>query len=183
MRSVRRCRLNVRALEDRTVPTAGALDTSFDTDGILLRTFGSVRSSSATGLAIQPDGKLVLAGGNYIAQDNQPGLIARLNADGSPDTTFNGTGFREVALGNTWVAFRGVALQPDGKILVAGAANVSGNWQVVVARLNADGTMDTSFGGGDGIVFTDISPVDDNGNALALQPDGKIVVAGSTQVQ
>jgi uncharacterized delta-60 repeat protein len=183
MRSFR-SRPEVRPLEDRTVPTAGALDTSFDTDGIVLRAFGSAGvSSSATGLAVQPDGKVVLAGGNYYATNNQPGLVVRLNADGSPDPTFDGAGFHEFAVPNVWVAFHAVALQPDGKIVAAGSANVSGNWQVVVARLRFDGTIDTSFGGGDGIVFTDVSAVDDNGNAVALQPDGKIVVAGSTQVQ
>src|SRR5262249_34294358 len=98
-------RLELQSLEDRAVPTAGALDTSFDTDGIVLRTFGTPLSSSAATVAVQPDGKIVVAGGDYYATDNQPGLVARLNTDGSLDTTFNGTGFREVSLSTTWVAF------------------------------------------------------------------------------
>lgn len=183
MRTRRSRRLELRPLEDRNVPTAGALDTSFDTDGIVLRTFGSALSSSAPTVALQPDGKVVAAGGNYYANDDQRGLVVRLNTDGSLDTTFNGYGFAEVSLGTTWVAFHALTLQADGKIVATGTANVSGNYQVVVARLNADGTPDTTFGGGDGIVLTDVSAVDDNGNAVAVESDGTIIIAGSTQVQ
>ncbi|MEZ5842967.1 MAG: delta-60 repeat domain-containing protein [Hyphomicrobiaceae bacterium] len=70
------------------------------------------------------------------------------------------------------------ALQPDGRIVVAGRSFNGSNDDFAVVRYNADGTLDTSFGGGDGIVTTPIGSSHDQGFSVTMQPDGKIVVAG-----
>jgi uncharacterized delta-60 repeat protein len=92
------------------------------------------------------------------------------------DKTFNGDGrvLTNVAGDDSGEA---VAVQADGKIVVVGSS--SGGTDVALVRYNTDGSLDTSFGGGDGIVITDVNG-DDTGNAIAIQGDQKIVVAGST---
>ena len=78
-------------------------------------------------------------------------------------------------------AVRAVAIQADGKIVVAGYSNGSGNDDFALARYTTSGVLDTTFGGGDGIVTTDIVTADaDYAQAVAIQADGKIVVAGTS---
>src|SRR5687767_6352812 len=76
----------------------------------------------------------------------------------------------------------GVVIQPDGKIVAAGFGAGPGEFDFAVARYNTNGSLDPSFGGGDGMVTTDFATSDDRGWALGIQPDGKIVVAGQTFV-
>ena len=125
-------------------------------------------------MARQPDGKLVLVGSTSTGGGDF--AIARLNADGTPDTTFSGDGKQTVNFGGVDNAL-GVAIQPDGKIVVAGTGG--GGDDMVVARLNADGSPDTSFSPPDGLAFVNFGG-NDAANAMALQPDGKIVLVGST---
>ena len=125
-------------------------------------------------MARQPDGKLVLVGSTSTGGGDF--AIARLNADGTPDTTFSGDGKQTVNFGGVDNAL-GVAIQPDGKIVVAGTGG--GGNDMVVARLNADGSPDTSFSPPDGLAFVNFGG-NDAANAMALQPDGKIVLVGST---
>ncbi|HLG69957.1 MAG TPA: hypothetical protein VK009_05975 [Chloroflexota bacterium] len=142
----------------------------YTADGHLDGTFGSggwVTSTSqgiAQALVLQSDGKLVVSG---------RGALARYTADGQLDSTF-GTGGRATA------ASAGVAvlLQPDGKILTAGAASLVGD-DFVLARYLADGTPDSTFGTG-GTVTTDLGSSNDIANALVLQPDGNLVAAGAS---
>src|SRR5207244_6184161 len=104
----------------------------------------------------------------------------RLFAVGDLDPSFaGGTVLRDFVHGNDF-GFA-VAVQADNKVLVAGTAasgGVSGN-DFAVARFNENGTVDTSFGSG-GIVLTDLGSSSDSAYAIAVQPDGKIVVAGET---
>lgn len=115
-------------------------------------------------IALQPDGRILL-GGFFTAFDGVPrGRVARLNADGSLDATFDpGTG------ANGWVY--DVAVQPDGRVLLAGDfTSIDGAPRGRIGRLNGDGSLDTSFDpgtGADGIVL-----------ALARQPDGRVLVGG-----
>ncbi len=116
-------------------------------------------------LAVQPDGK-ILVGGNFTELGGNTNLnrIARLNADGSVDASFNPGG------GANDTVFK-IAVQPDGKILLGGAfTRVVGAERTAVARLNPDGTLDASF--------TATAEFPARLYALVLQPDGKIVVAG-----
>lgn len=155
----------------------GSLDTTFDTDGRALIAVGNV--SRAYAVALQADGRIVVAGSTGSGFDENY-AVARLNADGSLDTTFNTVGYRAIDLGYGDKAYS-VLLQSDGKIVLVGTAETperSSDYAVV--RLNADGSFDTSFDT-DGIVYTQVGP--GNGSdfcyAGTLQPDGKIIAVGS----
>ena len=126
-------------------------------------------SEDAVAVAIQPDGKAVLAA-RTSASDSFD--VLRFNTDGSPDGTFAGDGRQATSLSG-FAQAEALAIQPDGKIVVAGAS--SGDFALV--RYDADGSLDTSFAG-DGIQITDITGSHDAARAIALQGDGKIVVAG-----
>ena len=137
-----------------------------DHDGSLDTTFNSGTGASGPlfGVAVQPDGKVVLAGDFTMFNGAARNGIVRLNADGSLDATFfAGAG----ANAPVWA----LALQPDGKILLAGEfTSIHGVTRSHIARLNADGSLDTSFNtavGTNDIVMT-----------LALHSDGKIILGG-----
>ena len=139
----------------------GTRDTTFNPGGV-----GA--SSTVSAIAVQSDGK-ILVGGSFFAYNGQPAVFfVRLNTDGTRDATFNpgGTGPNGT--------LSAIAVQPDDKIIIAGAfgqysANAAASDNVM--RLNADGTRDTTFNaGGTGASSTVF--------ALALQSDGKLVIAG-----
>ena len=131
--------------------------------------FGSFDLGQA--VALQPDGKIVVVG---RTSDNV--TIARLNANGSLDMGFGSGGKRTIDYGGRDGA-EGVVVQPDGKILVAGFGGADRN--LLVTRLHGNGTNDTDFGSG-GTARIDFGLGPEEGRALALQADGKIVVAGFT---
>ena len=139
----------------------GALDTTFGDDGHVFLT----DPDSAEDLLLAPGGKLLVTG---------QGGTARLNADGTPDSTFGGGD--GVAQG---ISGRALAVQADGKVLVAGGTTLDGSVanDFGLTRLNANGTVDATFGGGDGHVSVDFGG-SDNANAVAALPDGRILVAG-----
>lgn len=153
----------------------GDLDTTFDTDGkVTTDNFGS---DSGQSIVIQTDGKIVVAG--RTSSNSNDFMLARYNTDGSLDNTFDTDGIVTTDIGTSSndVA-RDMALQIDGKILVAGFSNVNGNNDFTVARYNSDGSLDTSFDT-DGIVTTDIgSSTNDLAVGVAIQTDGRIVAAG-----
>jgi uncharacterized delta-60 repeat protein len=139
-------------------------------DGTLDASFAPVGTGLNNGvkiIALQPNGK-VLVGGDFDSYNGTPRkFICRLNANGTLDATYAqaGTGLNNSA--NT------IALQPDGKVLVGGAfVSYNGTQRNCICRLNADGTLDTTFApsgtGLNGVVY-----------ALALQPDGKFLVGGA----
>jgi uncharacterized delta-60 repeat protein len=159
------------------VNTAGILDTSWSGDGLLTSDFSS--EDAAHGVAVQSDGKIVVVGTAGMTGARNF-LVVRYLADGSLDPAFGTTG-----VGHTLTSFgrsddiaRAVAFQPDRKIVVAGTVLGPGDYDFGVARYLADGSLDPSFGGGQGSVLTDLS-LDDYAHGLALQPDGKIVVCGT----
>jgi uncharacterized delta-60 repeat protein len=165
----------------------GTLDPTFNGTGKVLTDFGGSGLSLdvASSVAIQPDGKIVGAGESRsdVSPTFSSFALARYNPDGTLDPTFNGTGrvltdFSGPGSGEAVVA---VAIQPDGKIVAAG--NSSGrSWDFALARYNPDGTLDPTFNG-TGKVLTDFSGSGsyDFAHALAIQPDGKIVVAGESE--
>jgi len=158
----------------------GDLDTTFGGDGIVTTNF-TRRIAAGLALAIQSNGKLVVAGGSKFDGRDGRFAIARYNADGSLDATFGGDGKVTTDFSRYGDDAAGVAIQPDGKIVVAGDARLgSGNSAFAVARYEADGTLDATFGGGDGEVVTQFTHKNDGVAGLALQPDGKIVVCGGT---
>jgi uncharacterized delta-60 repeat protein len=164
--------LQFARLEDRVVPGGGALDQSFGQGGIV-----STQMDGALGIAEQADGKLVVVSGYP-----QKFALIRYNADGTVDSTFGNSGI--VALDFAHGAMSDCLLiQPDGKIVVGGAvqseqSDMWGNRLIdfALARFNADGSLDTTFGIG-GTVETSFAGFFGK-EKIALQPDGHIILAG-----
>ncbi|HEY7986383.1 MAG TPA: cadherin-like domain-containing protein, partial [Methylophilaceae bacterium] len=167
--------------------TDGSLDTSFDGDGKVTTSFGSV-SASGNSAVLQPDGKILVVGnaGGDIA-------IARYNADGSLDSSFDGDGELTTNFGtfvvngvshNVTVTANSVTVQADGKILVAGQSNTGtfsslNNSNLVLVRYNADGSLDSSFAN-NGKLIGDVAGLELAGKSVTVEADGKILVAGQS---
>jgi uncharacterized delta-60 repeat protein len=126
-------------------------------------------------VAIQSDGRIVAAG---VVEGGALGL-ARYDTDGTPDTTFGIDGVVTTDLTSGWDEANGVAIQANGKIVVAGRAAPGNPWRpwFALARFRSDGTLDESFGDG-GIVLTKFG-VSGVAHAIVLQPNHRIVVAGT----
>jgi uncharacterized delta-60 repeat protein len=154
----------------------GTPDTTFDGNGRVTINFGGT-DDGALGVALQPDGKIVLAG--KAVGINYDFGIARLNPDGALDTTFNGTGWERTDFGGTLDVARSVAIQSDGKIVLAGFTQPGGRTDFALARYDSNGSLDGSFNG-TGRVVTSIGPTDDEANNVAVQPDGKIIAIGQS---
>lgn len=143
-----------------------------------------------TAVAAQADGKLLVAGYHEDGASTNM-VVLRVNADGTLDQSFgtadDGTenGIVNISLGDGNDIARDIAVQADGKIVIAGdSVTADGSANIIVARLNADGSVDDSFGQSEdgtpnGFVATSLGNGDDKANALVLQADGKIVVAGN----
>ncbi len=157
------------------VVTSGTLDETFGTGGKVTTSFGT-NHDEIDCLAIQQDGKILAAGSSYIGSYYDFAL-ARYNTDGTLDASFGTSGKVTTPIGTQSDNAYGIALQTDGKIVVAGSATTSFNSDFALVRYNTNGTLDTSFGTG-GKVTTPIGSAADTANAVALQADGKLVVAG-----
>ena len=159
----------------------GSLDATFNTTGTLLLPVGSVvnGNDTAAALALQPDGKFVLAG--YCSNGvNLDFCAVRLNSDGTLDTSFNSTGKLLLAVGAGDDYATGVAVQSDGKLLLSGYCVNAGNNDFCVARLNSDGSLDKTFNptGTPGKATYAVAAGHDKATSIVVQPDGKVVVAG-----
>lgn len=150
--------------------TNGTLDTSFDSDGKTTTDFGT--TSEILSLKIQSDGK-ILAAGDVFGASTDFGL-ARYNTDGSLDTTFGTSGKTTINFGGEESPFS-IALLSDGKILAGGTKD----GDFIIARLNSDGSLDTSFGTS-GKITADLGGVDAI-HSLVVQSDGKIVAGGRAE--
>jgi len=161
------------------VPAAaapGQLDPSFGAGGTVVTEFPS-SYAGARAVAIQADGRIVAAG---FAHTNDSIIsdfaLTRYDSNGALDPTFGIGGRVRTDFGGRFDEASAVAVQPDGRIVVAGnSSDASGN-DMAVARYNSDGTLDTGFDG-DGMVLVDFGS-ESSARAVALQPDGKIVLAG-----
>jgi uncharacterized delta-60 repeat protein len=154
----------------------GGVDGSFDGDGIATTDLGA--SDAAQGVAVQPDGKIVLAGYSEQPDGLTKFAVVRYLASGALDPTFGSGGTVQFTPAPGFGA-SDVALQTDGKILLAGV--VSGGagrgLDAVVTRLNSDGSLDGSFGDG-GSKLIDFAGGRNFAEAVTVQTDGKILVAG-----
>jgi uncharacterized delta-60 repeat protein len=159
---------------------SGDLDTSFGGDGTVLTDFESGSSDAAYDLAIQPDGKIVVAGNSYGGFGGPDFALARYLPNGTLDPSFGSDGTVHTDFGSdTLDEAYALALQPDGKIVVAGYSGLSDRSVFALARYLSNGTLDATFSG-DGKVTTAIGS-SGSANALAIQPrDGRLVVAGSS---
>jgi uncharacterized delta-60 repeat protein len=168
--------------------------TRYDTDGTLDSTFGrrgKVRTDFPglagvpSSVVVQPDGKIVVAGGAFPLFTFLGNFkVVRYNSNGTLDNSFGVGGivtttFPEGSYANA------IALQSDGKIIAAGTVFVDvvigdmSNTDFALARYNPDGSLDTSFGNG-GTVTTDFFGTEDDAFSVLIQPDGKIVAVGSS---
>jgi uncharacterized delta-60 repeat protein len=157
---------SLELLERRVTPSAGALDPTFGVGGLVRTPFpvGGIAHAAA----VQADGKIVVAG-----ESDGSFALARYNPDGSLDSTFDHDGKVTTVFGGGDGAANAVAIQADGKIVVAGTAG----GEFAVARYNADGSLDKTFDH-DGTLTTDILAVS-YATSIAIQADGKIVAAGA----
>ena len=157
----------------------GELDATFGENGRMLIEI----ANSKFGLSIsrQPaDGKLLFPGYYGGDIDTQDFAVLRLNSDGSPDTSFGVHGIAIVDFGNFDAAATRLAIQPDGRIIVAGSASVrAGLIDFALARLNRDGAIDSTFGDG-GLVTLDLGGANDSISDIMLLQSGQIVVVGTT---
>jgi uncharacterized delta-60 repeat protein len=147
--------------------TDGSLDATFDGDGQLISDFTDYDSASS--VALQPDGKIVIAGDI---------MLLRYKTDGSLDDTFGMNGL----VSGLPIGVSNIVIQPNGKIVLSGytpglSSSNGYTYDFALARINKNGTLDTSFGS-DGKNTADFFCYDDVASAVALQPDGRIVVAG-----
>jgi uncharacterized delta-60 repeat protein len=169
-------------LEDRTLLNAGDLDPTFGTGGKVLTDFVGPIDASAAATVIQPHGKIVVAGTGILTNENLPYrdfLLARYNPDGSLDATFGNSGLVNTEFfGYGQYQYRqavsGLAVGPDGKIVVIGAHQGSSTLLFGVARYTANGVLDPTFGGG-GTVATVVGVP----TGVVIQPDNKIIVVGN----
>lgn len=141
---------------------------------------GGVNNDFLSASALQPDGRLLVAGSTF-AGNNYDFALARFDASGNPDPSFGTNGTVVTPIGQSDDVVNAIALQEDGKIILAGYSTVGGQTnQFALARYNADGSLDGSFGG----TGTVVTPVGRSGNggatAVRVQRDGKIIVGGFT---
>ncbi|MCA8975883.1 MAG: hypothetical protein KDC98_14270, partial [Planctomycetes bacterium] len=153
----------------------GTMDTSFGTNGYTRAAVGN--GIVLSDMIVLDDGSLLCVG-TYVGPPTKFELL-HFTADGSihPDWSAVST---DVGIGNDEA--RSVVELADGKLLVTGVTNVGSSSDIAVVRYNADGTLDTTFGGGDGIVTVSLAAQDDTAGALVLQPDGKILLGGYSVV-
>ena len=191
----------IQSLEDRTLLSAGELDPTFGTNGVVVTNVADQQVwFHAADLAIQPDGKTLLVGtvtnttndadfdrpSEYRDRQNWDIFVARVLANGSDidgdplDHSFGDNGLVRLNAGPEFDAAGAIEVLPDGRILVAGSTQTGGYntpWETTVFRLESDGSLDTTFGGGDGIASFPDGPewVTD----MVVQSSGRIVVVGA----
>ncbi|MEO8438624.1 MAG: hypothetical protein ABI540_00220 [Spartobacteria bacterium] len=176
--------LALGSVSPRATAADGDLDPAFGNGGTVTSDFQH-STDLAFGVAIQADGKLVVAGTSYTNNDfsGEDFALLRYNANGTVDGTFGANGRVTTDFAGLAAEISDILVQPDGKILVAGGAFplfVFGG-DFVLARYNSNGSLDTTFGNG-GIVTTIFPGQGSFASALALQPDGKILAAGTDYV-
>jgi uncharacterized delta-60 repeat protein len=170
--------------------TNGSLDTSFDTDGIVIIDNGSKANPDSAAVAIQSNGKILVAGSTSAGVNFRSFMLARLNTNGSLDTTFDTDGIAVTSINTISTESdlaESLAIQSDGKIVVVGSSSLtSTNTVFAVVRYNINGGLDTTFNS-DGIVTTAfVTPPATNrsvANSVAIDANGKIVVGGSALSQ
>jgi uncharacterized delta-60 repeat protein len=142
----------------------GSLDTTFDGDGIVITDVGAGENDfdSVSSVALQSDGKIVVAGSARQSENTPAFAIVRYNTDGSLDTTFDGDGIKLFVLSATLMHIRDMVIQPDGKIVVVGPAYLNNQRYSLIARFNPDGSLDTYLS----LFLIDTTAVNMQGNKI-----------------
>ncbi|NMO15911.1 hypothetical protein HPC49_24205 [Pyxidicoccus fallax] len=158
----------------------GTVDTTFAGGTGLVTTLLASGTCNATPApaALQPDGKIVIASTRDQAGPTDFALL-RYTASGAPDTTF-GSGGLVIYNYVMYDHATDVAIQPDGRILLAGASSNNTNLDFVVARFTSTGALDSTFGFGGRATYGFASGSNDSLSDMVLQPDGKVLVVGLT---
>ena len=169
----------------------GSLDGDFGTNGVVTTSVGI--NPDAQAVTLQDDGKIVVAGRGAANPDTPWVLLARYDTDGSPDQSFGTNGVITAQTGTFTVnQVAGVAVAPDGKLLVAADVGRGGVNNFGLLRFNLDGSSDKAFGS-NGMAVTEMNAFATAASAtqctaaipggFVLQPDGKMVEAGSLELQ
>src|SRR5215813_10188081 len=148
---------------------SGTLDTTFGTGGKVTTDIAHSPDGAIASVR-QPDEKYVVAGNSYI-NGHFDFAVARYNSNGTLDATFGTNGKVTTDLGSPYEEATSVAVQPDGKIVVAGGAVIGLFNDFVLVRYNTNGALDTSFGSG-GKVITNLAGVSAQAYSVAVQRDG-----------
>lgn len=151
----------------------GILDTTFNGTGKVVTDLGG--NDIGHGVAVQSDGKIVVTGSGGGGGHDQFATL-RYNANGTLDSTFNGTGKVLTVFGGNNDSAGGLVVQSDGKLIVTGNSYNGSSYELALARYNADGTLDSGFGSGGKVT----AAIPNGSSNLALQSDGRIVLAASS---
>ena len=160
----------------------GSLDNSFGTNGLVRTLISAGIGARLFDVELQNDGKILAVGDNKVAGTDNENIICRYNINGSLDANFGNNGITHINYdsGNDVAYF--VLAQPDLKILVTGTSDNGLDYDITLARLNQDGTLDSGFGN-NGKVITNLGGNEDYGYGISLASDlGILVAAGSSDV-
>jgi len=157
----------------------GQLDPGFGTGGVVVVPEVVLGASEARALRIQPDGKILVGG--WAGWSGSGFLVLRLDAAGVPDPSFGTGGAATIAVSPFYAEAAALALQTDGRIVAAGRSLSPAGYEFALARLEADGARDTSFGTGGTVVTSTGTDLNEDANGLALQADGRIVAGGMAE--
>jgi uncharacterized delta-60 repeat protein len=168
-------RLRVESLEERVVPAGSPLDPTFGNQGLVRGTFQGYSNTTGTSEVILGNGQILVAGS---AGGNE--AVSRFNPDGSQDYSFGQAGIAAYHPGAFDSVANAIAVQADGKILLEG----NSSFATFIIRLNADGSLDRSFGTSSttGYVSLSFGDIGDSGTGILAEPDGTIEIAGSRQL-
>lgn len=155
-------------------------DVGFGSSGKVLTPIGVATEDIGRAIALQPDAKILLAGSSVNVGNDTDFAVVRYNANGTLDTSFGAGGKVVVPLGiATEDQCNALALQADGKILLAGYSNAGSGNRFAIVRLLPNGLLDTSFGSGGILVVTVGTGGNDQARGVAVQNDGNILLGGS----
>ncbi len=165
----------------------GTLDNTFGNNGVVVHdsAAGGNGNDIGSSIVVDSNGKIVVAGYSFNGSDNDM-VVWRFNANGTLDNSFGNNGIvvhNSAAGGNGDDIGKSVAIDSSGKVLVTGLSkNINGDYDMVVLRFNADGTLDNSFGNNGIVVHNDASGGNgnDRGYSISIDSQGKIIVTGNS---
>lgn len=155
----------------------GSLDQTFGSGGLVKTDFNEMESANV--VAIQPDGKIVVAGSISRFDRTNDFLLVRYNEDGTLDSSFGQDGVVTTDFYNTMEFVADMAITPNGEIVVAGTIYRTGPGDFAIARYKSNGHLDETFGSG-GKVTVGLESAYESLAAMALSPKGEIVLVGDT---
>ena len=164
-------------LEDRTLLSAGGLDQDFSGDGIEITDISGLGSSdSSTDVAVSSTGEVFVVGNS----NNAP-YIVKYDASGSLDSSFGSGGIAFIDLNGAFFFAASVAVENGGTIVVGGTRETSGAQDLAVVRILANGTVDSTFNSNSGLATFDFTNTHDRGQSIALDAQGRILLAGESE--